>query len=63
MSGVNDTGVIGRVNLPGIERSNPVTPVGMSTLAASRYTKAAIASRREVRAILRLLRELIDGAG
>jgi hypothetical protein len=27
-----------------------------------RYTEAAIAARREVRAMLRMLRELIDGA-
>jgi hypothetical protein len=28
-----------------------------------RYTKAAIADRREIREALRLLRQLIDGAG
>jgi len=64
MSGVDDAGVIGGVNLPSSERADPVTRLCMSALAATQSTAAtrrrqSIASRREVRAILRALRELL----
>jgi hypothetical protein len=59
-----DIAAIGGVNLPGCETAGPFTRLGMSTPAASKFAAAtrrrqSIASGREVRGVLQVIRELL----